>query len=149
MARDLGRQGIAGVMCLLVGSLVLASERSTHSGPPARAGTCVTFFPFPPVVCIAARPSRAYGRPYFHLDRNIDFRGAYMTPTDGSSFRADFRPPDWQHQQATGAYAVQSGDTLPGDLTGQEDEWHFYANPQLGVNHEHEKGMTFSVRHGF
>lgn len=37
----------------------------------------------------------------------------------------------------------------PSDSSTASDEWTFKANPLLNLNHSHERGATFSIRHDF
>jgi hypothetical protein len=108
----------------------------------------MVFFPYPAVVSTAgARPVRSVHSRFYY---GISGRSAGVSALSGPGISLEVDPAQANRQYSqTPSYSFKSSGKSRSDLASEDDEWHFQANPQLGVNHEHEKGMTFSVRRGF
>jgi hypothetical protein len=114
-----------------------------------RAEARVVFFPHPALVSINMTfPVRLRGHRY-HFENDLPGLDA-RTPSGTSS------DPVSASSQATSPYQRTLSQNAPPRLDRPRDQpinpandWHFYVSPQLGANHEGERSMTFSVRHGF
>ncbi|WP_321801117.1 hypothetical protein [Caballeronia sp. J97] len=117
--------------------------------PVQRVAANVLFFPAPAIVSTASTHPSAARHPRYIFKSTMDALDAVTLSKYDRSVHPDL-------SQLARAYPLPpSPNSVPGpvrprdDIGSDVDDWHFYANPQLGVNHEHEKGMTFSVRHDF
>jgi hypothetical protein len=152
MTRFRRRFRVAGiVVALFVGTLASANasaNEETRLIPVQRVAASVLFFPYPAIVSTAGthpvKPHRSkylFTGPMHALDAG--------TPKYDSAIHPDLGQLARLYPPALSPNSVAAPARSRDDITDDDDEWHFQANPQLGVNHEHEKGMTFSVRHDF
>jgi hypothetical protein len=148
MTRHISRYWVAGIVAFLVGNFASASEQ-TRLNPIQRVAADVLFFPYPAVVSTAGAHTAA--KP--HHSR-YGFKGTQdaLDAVTLSKYDKSVHP---DLSQLARVSPLPSSPTSvpvpmrPRDDTTPDDDWHFSANPQLGVNHEHEKAMTFSVRRDF
>ncbi|SAK66129.1 hypothetical protein AWB75_03089 [Caballeronia catudaia] len=147
MTRHIRRYWFAGIVAFLLGSFASASEH-TRVIPVSRVAANVLFFPYPAIVSTAAahpvRPQRLR-----YLFRGMDVLDAVTLSKYDNSIHPDLGQVARLQPQPPSPTSVPAPVKPRDGIASQEDEWHFHANPQLGVNHEHEKGMTFSVRRDF
>jgi hypothetical protein len=148
MTRHIRRYWVAGIMAFVVGSFASASEQ-TRMITVQRVAANVLFFPPPAIVSTEGAHRVGPRHPRYVFKATIDALDAVTLSKYDKKAHPDL-------SQLVRAYPLPpSPDAIPvpvrprDDITGDEDDWHFYANPQLGANHEHEKGVTFSVRHDF
>ncbi|WP_250515452.1 hypothetical protein [Caballeronia sp. INDeC2] len=107
------------------------------------------FFPFPAIISTAGAHAAARSHhPRYGFTGPLEALDAVMLSKYDRNVHPDL------NQLARISPLPSSPTSVPvpvrprDDIT-PDDDWHFSANPQLGVNHEHEKAMTFSVRHDF
>lgn len=142
MTRLIRKVWIAGIVLLAAGGFASANEQA-RLFPLERAAAGMLFFPYPAVVSTAsARPSRT-------LHAHFHYGDVAALPATDLSLRADAYPSDRQYSQSLSPYSFRDTDKSRDEFASSDDDWHFSANPQIGVNHEGEKGMRFSVRRGF
>ncbi|KXU94211.1 hypothetical protein CR51_27455 [Caballeronia megalochromosomata] len=117
--------------------------------PIQRVAASVLFFPYPAIISTAGTHAATPHRPRYLFKGTADALDAITLSKYDKSVHPDL-------SQLARAYPLPpSPNSIPvpvrprDDITSDDDDWHFYANPQLGVNHEHEKAMKFSVRHDF
>lgn len=150
MTRRLRRYRVAGIAgliaCIFVGNLVLANEQARLL-PLERPWAGLVFFPYPVLLSAADFPPvrRTHSKYHFHSAAVAPGMGTLSTSGIGSEVKL----PEVQYPQRISAYSFQNPGKSRDDVASRDDDWHFYANPQLGVNHEHEKGVTFSLKRGF
>ena len=139
---------IAGIV-LFAGGFASANEQ-VRLLPLERAAAGIVFFPYPAIASTAGvrpvRPMRSI-HSFFHY--GIAGKSPAALSGKGISLRFDPDPANRQYPQTLSPYSFRNSGKSRNDMASEDDEWHFQANPQLGVNHEHEKGMTFSVHRGF
>ncbi|EKS66284.1 MULTISPECIES: hypothetical protein [Caballeronia] len=135
-------------MAFVVGSFASASEQARLI-PNQRVAANVLFFPAPAIVSTESVSRVGPRHPRYAFKGTMDALDAIAL----SKYERNVHP---DLSQLARAYPLPlSPNSAPvrvqprDDITNDTDDWHFSANPQLGVNHEHEKGMTFSVRHDF
>lgn len=147
MTRLIHKAWIAGVV-LLVGGIASASEQARLL-PLERAAAGMVFFPYPAVVSTAGTRTIRSVHSRFYYGGAGQLAG--LAALSGTGVNLGFDPDHTNRQvwQPPSPYSFRSSGKSPNDLASEDDDWHFQANPQLGVNHEHEKGMTFSVHRGF
>jgi hypothetical protein len=156
------RYWIAGALLLLVSGALIAKAVATDHAHllPGREPASILFYSYPQV------PSTAYA-PQRHLHRYVVASPLHMgTAAYGLYNRYSIAPDNGrvrfgQHPSTLdGLHAGEApGSPVYGltpdpqtDSSGSSttsDEWSFRANPLLNLNHSHEKGATFSIRHDF
>lgn len=142
----LGRKfWIAGIV-VLAGGFASAREQA-RLFPIERASAGIVFFPYPAIASTAGVRSVRSVHSFLYYGGVGKFAAA-LSGKD-VSLRFDPDPANRQYPQTLSPYSFRNSGKSRNDMASEDDEWHFQANPQLGVNHEHEKGMTFSVRRGF
>lgn len=147
MTRHIRRYWFAGIVALFVGITASANEQ-TRVIPIARVAANVLFFPYPAIVSTASAHSVKPQR-LRYLFKGMSVLDAVTLSRYDNSIHPDLGQVARLYPQSPSTTSVP-GPVKPRDgVASDEDEWHFSANPQLGVNHEHEKGMTFSVRRDF
>ncbi|WP_346778420.1 hypothetical protein [Paraburkholderia sp. Tr-20389] len=156
---------IVGALLLLNGAMSFA-KRPVHALPKRHYSTSVLFYSYP----VAASPAYT---PFRHVRRYVVQNAmqwsavAYGLPDSNNiaqgkhRFRYGHAPGDPYLAPLDGAQAGRSplpayGFGLPSDPQGvpstaasDDDDWSFRANPLLNLNHAHERGATFSIRHDF
>lgn len=154
---------LAGVSFALVSTQLSAKDHirqhvrvSADSRPPS-----VLFYSYPPVPSTAYAPQRRV-RPYA-LDMPLRIeqpayagrerygatpgygRFPYGQITGGAQLSG---PSGAQGDQGLPAYPL-SADPASGSSSVTSDDWSFSASPVFNLNHSHERGATFSIRHDF
>ncbi|SAK61672.1 hypothetical protein [Caballeronia ptereochthonis] len=147
MTRFIQKVWIAGVV-LLVGGFASANEQARLL-PLERVAAGMVFFPYPAIVSTAGVHLIRSVHARFYYGSAVKPAGAAVLSGTGLNLRLDPDQANRQYSHVPSSYSSQGPEKSQNDLASEDDEWHFQANPQLGVNHEHEKGMTFSVRRGF
>jgi hypothetical protein len=156
---------IAGAL-LLVNSAMSFAKRPVHIQSRTNYSTSVLFYSYP----VAASPAYA---PFRHVRRYVVQNAmqwsavAYGLPDSNNIVQGRQRfhygnaPGNPYLATLDGAQATHSplpafGLGLPSDpqsvpptAAGVDDDWSFRANPLLNLNHAHERGATFSIRHDF
>ncbi|SAL72697.1 hypothetical protein AWB71_04542 [Caballeronia peredens] len=145
MTRHIARIWIAGVICL-VGGFASANEQARLL-PLERAAAGMVFFPYPAVVSTAG--IRSVRTVHARFSYGTGGKSTAVTSLSGAELGPRFEPENRRYPQALSPYSLQNPEKSRNDLASEGDEWHFQANPQLGVNHDREKGMTFLMRRGF
>lgn len=146
MTRVIRNIWIAGVV-MIASSLVSANEQA-RLFPLERAAAGMVFFPYPAVVSTAG--VRTVRTVHARFSYGASAQHADTAPLSGAGVSlVDPNTADRQYPQALPAYSLGNSGKSRSDFASDEDDWHFQANPQLGVNHEHEKGLTFLMRRGF
>ncbi|SAK64246.1 hypothetical protein AWB80_02987 [Caballeronia pedi] len=148
MTRQIQRFWVAGIVVFLVGSFASANEQ-TRLIPFQRVAADWLFFPSPAIVSTAGVHSAKPRHPRYLFKSTIDALDAITLSRYEKSIHPDLGQLARLSPQPPSPTSVPAPMKPRDDLTNGEDEWHFSANPQLGANHEHEKGVTFSVRHDF
>ncbi|GJH19220.1 hypothetical protein CBA19CS22_21780 [Caballeronia novacaledonica] len=148
MTRHIRRYWVAGIVAFLVGNFASASEQ-TRLNPIQRVAASVLFFPYPAIISTADAHAAAGPRhPRYLFKGTLDALDAVTL----SKYDRNVHPDLSQLARVSPLPPSPTSVPVPvrprDDIT-PDDDWHFSANPQLGVNHEHEKAMTFSVRHDF
>lgn len=151
---------------LLVNSAMSFARRPVHIPSQTHYSTSVLFYSYP----VAASPAYTLFR---HVRRYVVQNAmqwsavAYGPPNINNivqgkqRFRYGNAPGNPYLAPLDGAQAAHSplppfGFGLPSDPQGVpptaasgDDDWSFRANPLLNLNHAHERGATFSIRHDF
>jgi hypothetical protein len=147
MTRVFKQVWIAGLV-LFAGGLASANEQA-RLFPLERAAAGMVFFPYPAVVSTAGvRTIRSVHARFSYGDAAKRTDIASLSGP-GSGLGANSNSAVRQYPQTLPSYSFGSEGKPHDDFAGDDDDWHFQANPQLGVNHEHEKGLTFLMRRGF
>jgi hypothetical protein len=160
------RRWIAGVLWLLASTAPLANDH-THAIPRSHS-PFLLFYSYPLFASQPYAPQRRvhryvvkspvqYGNPLYALSD-----GSGSAPGGQSRFRLGHAP---GNPYLAPLNSVQAGSAsvppaytfgLPSDppsgpptAASGDDEWSFRANPLLNLNHAHERGATFSIRHDF
>ncbi|BAN25755.1 putative uncharacterized protein [Caballeronia insecticola] len=107
----------------------------------------MVFFPYPAVVSTAGIRSVRTVHANFSYGSSAKYSTTASLSRTGLAPR--FEPENRRYPQALSPYSLPNPERSRSDLASEDDEWHFQANPQLGVNHDREKGMTFLMRRGF
>lgn len=155
---------IAGVLLLLSAGMSFANDH-LHIAPE-RHSPFVLFYSYPVITTVAYAPQRHVHR---YVVKNTSQLGnsAYagadndrITPgkqryrvghAPGNPYLAPLEGVQVGQAPALPAY----GFGLPSDpqsvppVAASDDDWSFRANPLLNLNHAHERGATFSIRHDF
>ncbi|MEP9326824.1 hypothetical protein PPMP20_27390 [Paraburkholderia phymatum] len=157
---------VAGALLLLHGAMSFA-RRPFHAPAQRHDSALILFYSYP----VAASPAYA---PFHHVRRyavqtTMQWSAvAYGLPDSHNiaqgrqRFRHGSAPGNPYLAPLEGAQAAQSsalpsyGFGLPSDAqsvpptaASNNDDWSFRANPLLNLNHAHERGATFSIRHDF
>jgi hypothetical protein len=66
----------------------------------------------------------------------------YLAPLNGAQAAHSPLPP-------FGFGLPSDPQSVPPTAASGDDDWSFRANPLLNLNHAHERGATFSIRHDF
>ncbi|CAG9220181.1 conserved hypothetical protein [Paraburkholderia sabiae] len=158
---------LAGVSFGLVCAPLSAKEpvkRHVREHVHARADSrlpAALFYSYPPVPSTAYAP-RHHVRPYaLNMPLRIDQPGygrrerygatpdygrfPYGQVTGGAQLSG---PGGTQGDQGLPAYPL-SADPAAGASSVTSDDWSFSASPVINLNHSHERGATFSIRHDF
>jgi hypothetical protein len=127
------------------------------SRPPS-----VLFYSYPPIPSTAYAPQRHVH--HYVLDNPLHIGGSAFAArgrVGGASGYERFRygaSVDTPQLPALGAAQAGPGQGLPAYPIGADptvgssadgDDWTFHANPLFNLNHSHERGATFSIRHDF
>jgi hypothetical protein len=148
MTRHIRRYWFAGIVAFLVGGFAASANEPARVISLQRIAANVLFFPYPAIVStVAARPVRPQHLRY--LFKGMDVLDAVTLSKYNNSIHPDLSQVARLYPQGALPNSLPAPVKPRDDITSEDDEWHFHANPQLGVNHEHEKGMTFSVRRDF
>lgn len=148
MTRHISRYWVAGIVAFLVGSFASANEQ-TRMIPFQRVAANLLFFPYPVVVSTASLHAVSPHHPRYAFQGTMDALDAVTLSKYDRNIHPDLSQLARVYPQSPSPNSVAAPVRPRDDITNGEDEWHFYANPQIGVKHEREKGMTFSVRHDF
>jgi hypothetical protein len=140
---------LSGALFLVVCGTSYANDHlhlSPEKRPPA-----VLFHSYPEPTYSAYAPERHVHRYVVRNALNLSgslyamFDGS-MVPTGSNGRPIRFGPTTGNpYSPSSTLGGVQPGDDLPAD----PDEWTFKTNPLLNQNHQHERGVTFSIRHDF
>lgn len=151
---------------LLVNSAMSFAKRPVHIPSQTHYSTSVLFYSYP----VAASPAYtlfrhvrryvvqnamqwsavAYGPPNINniVQGKQRFRygnapgNPYLAPLDGAQAAHSPLPP-------FGFGLPSDPQSVPPTAASGDDDWSFRANPLLNLNHAHERGATFSIRHDF
>jgi hypothetical protein len=155
---------IAGALLLLASGMSFAND---HVHAQAQRHTpFVLFYSYPVAGSSAYMPLRHIHR---YVIRNALQMSAFAYGLPGGDsiaqgkqrFRYGHAPGNPYLAPLDGAQATQRpalpayGFGLPADAqsvpptAASDDDWSFRANPLLNLNHAHERGATFSIRHDF
>jgi hypothetical protein len=148
MMRLFRKYRVVGIACLLIGNLACAGEQ-TRLAYLERGGGGLLFFPYPATVSLHGVPPVRRVHPHLLFDQYFDALNLSVTASRVASYGPGLGQADSKYLPASSPSVPSGVSASRDDFASQDDEWHFSANPQLGANHEHEKGVTFSVRHGF
>ncbi|MEM5387366.1 hypothetical protein VSR68_27740 [Paraburkholderia phymatum] len=153
---------IAGALLLLVSGTLFAKSAATDHARllPEREPTSILFYSYPQIPATAYAPQRRLHR--YVVASPLHMGAAAYGLYDRYSIAPDYgrfrfgqrlsRLDGLQTGQAPGSpdYGLtadpQNG---PSGSSTDSDEWSFRANPLLNLNHSHERGATFSIRHDF
>ncbi|MGY6164004.1 hypothetical protein [Paraburkholderia strydomiana] len=156
---------IAGAL-LLANSAMSFAKRPVYIPSQTHYSTSVLFYSYPAAASPAYRPFRhvrryvvrnamqwsavAYGPPDINniaQDKQRFHYGnapgnPYLAPPDGAQAAHSPSPP-------VGFGLPSDPQSVPPTAASDDDDWSFRANPLLNLNHAHERGATFSIRHDF
>ncbi|MEM5435682.1 hypothetical protein [Paraburkholderia diazotrophica] len=153
---------IAGALLLLVsGALFAKAVAADHARLlPERESTAILFYSYPQIPATAYAPQR-------RLHRYVVESPLHMgTAAYGLYNRYSIAPDNGRvrfGQRLSGLDGLHAGEAPGSPVYGltpdpqdgssgsstDSDEWSFRANPLLNLNHSHERGATFSIRHDF
>ncbi|WP_082852749.1 hypothetical protein [Caballeronia fortuita] len=114
-----------------------------------RVAANVLFFPAPAIVSTAHEQPVRTLHPRYAFKSTMDALDAVVLSKYDRNVHPDLNQLARAYPLPTSPNEAPAPPRPRDDISGTDDDWHFHANPQLGVNHEHEKGMTFSVRRDF
>jgi hypothetical protein len=114
-----------------------------------RAEARLLFFPHPALVSINMTfPARLRGRRYY-FENDLPSLDARTLSGTGFGPVSAWSQAISPYQRTLAETAAPRPDRPRDEPTNPANDWHFYVSPQIGANHEGERSMTFSVRHGF
>ncbi|SAK97180.1 hypothetical protein AWB76_07390 [Caballeronia temeraria] len=149
MTRRIQRYWLAGIVVFLVGSIASASEE-IRLIPNQRVAANVLFFPAPAIVSTAGAHPVRLGHQRYPFKGTLDALAAVTLSKYDRNVHPDLNQLARAYPLPILPNAAPAAPLPPrDDFTSDDDDWHFRANPQVGANHEHEKSMTFSVKHDF
>ena len=157
-------QWIAGALLFLACGVSFANDHLHIT--PERHSPFILFYSYPVMTAVAYAPQRHVHR---YVVKNTSQSGnpAYAgadnanIPPGKHRFRVAHAPGNPYLAPLDGVQAGQQsalplyGFGLPTDpqsvppVAASDDDWSFRANPLLNLNHAHERGATFSIRHDF
>ncbi|SEK06746.1 hypothetical protein [Paraburkholderia diazotrophica] len=156
------RNWIAGASLLLVsGALFAKAVAADHARLlPEREPTSILFYSYPQIPATAYAPQR-------RLHRYVVTSPLHMGTAAYGLYNRYSIAPDYGRlrfgQGLSKLDGLQAGEAPGSPVYGltpdpqngssgsstASDEWSFRANPLLNLNHSHERGATFSIRHDF
>jgi len=153
---------IAGALLLLVSAALFAKAVATDHARllPEREPASILFYSYPQIPSTAYAPQRRLHRyvvasPLHMGTAAYGLYNQYSIAPDYGRLRFGPRPSRLDGLQAGQAPDSPVYGLSPDGQNGSSassttsDEWSFRANPLLNLNHSHERGATFSIRHDF